>query len=77
MTSGANPFSELGKTMMVLRKQGCAGIVVGELVHKLIAVKGPAWVAESWNASKTQLSDIMDPSAENIDAIVEQYVSKV
>lgn len=75
VASGANPFSELATTIKVLKKQGCAGEFVGELIHKLIAVKGPAWVTDNWNSSKVQLSDLIDPSLEKIDEIVDKYVS--
>lgn len=73
---GALALSEL-KSICVnyLRRQGCVGKFLGELMTKVNRNKGPKWLGDKWDQSGLQLSHLIDPERENVDKIIQEYVS--
>lgn len=78
--SGAHPFSELKKTLAVLKSSGTCSLVLGGLLATLAKEKGPKWVVDNWDQSELQWSDFVDPKRENLDKMIQshnlQFMSK-
>ncbi|XP_044597815.1 eukaryotic translation initiation factor 4 gamma 3-like isoform X3 [Cotesia glomerata] len=78
--SGAHPFSELKKTLTVLKSSGTCSLVLGGLLATLAKEKGPKWVVDNWDQSELQWSDFVDPKRENLDKMIQshnlQFMSK-
>lgn len=72
---GAISLSELKSTCISLRRQGFVGKFLGELMTKVSRNKGPKWLADKWDQSGLQLSNLIDPERENVDKIIQEYVS--
>ncbi|XP_011306512.1 eukaryotic translation initiation factor 4 gamma 3 isoform X2 [Fopius arisanus] len=70
---GAHSLEELKKTTVVLKSMGSCGKLVGELLSKLAKDLGPKVVADKWDQSGLRWNDLVDPSLENPDDIVEKY----
>ena len=75
VVEGTHPVSELKTTLAILRNKGQSGKLIGELFSKMCEVIGPKSVAEKLSQSGLQLSDIINPERENIDEIINNYVS--
>lgn len=71
--SGAHPFAELKKTLAVLKNAGTCSRTLGELLSKLAKEKGPKWVADNWDQSGLQWSDLLDLERENLDDMLNKY----
>ncbi|XP_012530181.1 eukaryotic translation initiation factor 4 gamma 3 isoform X2 [Monomorium pharaonis] len=56
-----------------LRRQGCVGKFLGELMTKVNRNKGPKWLGDKWDQSGLQLSHLIDPERENVDKIIHEY----
>ncbi|XP_039302709.1 eukaryotic translation initiation factor 4 gamma 3 [Solenopsis invicta] len=71
---GALALSEL-KSICInyLRRQGCVGKFLGELMTKVNRNKGPKWLGDKWDQSGLQLSHLIDPERENVDKIIQEY----
>ncbi|CAL7944670.1 unnamed protein product [Xylocopa violacea] len=67
------PLTELIPIFDSLRSQGYVGKFLGELLSKVSRDKGPKWVADKWDQSGLQLSNIIDPDREDVDKIVKDY----
>lgn len=68
-------LNELKPIFDSLRGRGYVGIFLGELLSKLSRDKGPKWVADKWDQSGLQLSNIIDTELEKVDKIIKDYVS--
>ncbi|XP_015438876.1 PREDICTED: eukaryotic translation initiation factor 4 gamma 3-like isoform X3 [Dufourea novaeangliae] len=67
------PLQELKALFDNLRSRGYVGKFVGELLSQLSRDKGPKWVADKWDQSGLQLSNIVDTKLEEVDKIVKDY----
>jgi len=72
---GAISLSELKSICISLRRQGFVGKFLGELMTKVSRNKGPKWLADKWDQSGLQLNNLIDPERENVDKIIQEYVS--
>nr|XP_012148386.1 PREDICTED: eukaryotic translation initiation factor 4 gamma 3-like isoform X3 [Megachile rotundata] len=66
-------LSELKPVFDSLRSRGYVGRFLGEILSKVNRSKGPKWVADKWDQSGLQLSNIIDPELEDADKIVKDY----
>ncbi|XP_057318167.1 eukaryotic translation initiation factor 4 gamma 3-like isoform X3 [Microplitis mediator] len=73
LMSGAHPFAELKKTLAVLKNAGTCSRTLGELLSTLAKEKGPKWVADNWDQSGLQWSDLLDLERENLDDMLNKY----
>lgn len=69
------PLTELKPIFDSLRNRGYVGKFLGELLSKLSRDKGPKWIADKWDQSGLQLSNIIDTELEEVDKIIKDYVS--
>ncbi|XP_078052636.1 eukaryotic translation initiation factor 4 gamma isoform X2 [Augochlora pura] len=67
------PLQELRPICDSLRRLGHTGKFLGELLSKLCQLKGSKWVAEKWDQSGLQLSDMVDSNLENVEKIIQDY----
>jgi len=72
---GAISLSELKSICISLRSQGFVGKFLGELMTKVSRNKGPKWLADKWDQSGLQLNNLIDLERENVDKIIQEYVS--
>ncbi|XP_071572693.1 eukaryotic translation initiation factor 4 gamma isoform X3 [Temnothorax nylanderi] len=70
---GAILLSEFKSICISLRRQGFVGKFLGELMTKVSRNKGPKWLADKWDQSGLQLSNLIDPERENVDKIIQEY----
>lgn len=70
---GAIPLSEFKSICIRLRRQGFIGKFLGELLTKVSRNKGPKWLADKWDQSGLQLSNLIDPERENADIVIKDY----
>ncbi|XP_076249202.1 eukaryotic translation initiation factor 4 gamma [Calliopsis andreniformis] len=63
-------LSDLKPTFDSLRSRGYVGKFLGKLLSKVSQDKGPKWVAEKWDQSGLQWSNILDTELENVDEII-------
>lgn len=71
----AIPLSEMKSIFLSLKANGFVGKLFGELMVKVSQSKGPKWVADKWDQSGLQLSNLLDLELENADNIIKDYVS--
>ncbi|KAK9303146.1 hypothetical protein QLX08_005097 [Tetragonisca angustula] len=67
------PLTELKPIFDSLRNRGYVGKFLGELLSKLSRDKGPKWIADKWDQSGFQLSNIIDTELEEVDKIIKDY----
>ncbi|XP_076376961.1 eukaryotic translation initiation factor 4 gamma isoform X2 [Megalopta genalis] len=67
------PLQELRPIFDSLRSRGYVGKFLGEVLSKLCRLKGPKWVADKWDQSELQMSNILDTNLEKVEKIVEDY----
>lgn len=72
---GAISLSELKSICISLRREGFVGKFLGELMIKVSRNKGPKWLADKWDQSGLQLNNLIDSERENVDQIIQEYVS--
>ncbi|XP_012235318.2 eukaryotic translation initiation factor 4 gamma 3 isoform X2 [Linepithema humile] len=70
---GAIPLSEMKSVFLSLRRQGYVGKFIGELLTKVSLSKGPKWVADKWDQSGLQWSNLIDTDLENMEKIITEY----
>ncbi|XP_014477093.1 PREDICTED: eukaryotic translation initiation factor 4 gamma 3-like isoform X2 [Dinoponera quadriceps] len=69
----AIPLSEMKSIFLSLKANGCVGKLFGELMVKVSQSKGSKWVADKWDQSGLQLSNLLDPEMEDADKIIKDY----
>lgn len=69
----AIPLSEMKSIFLSLKANGFVGKLFGELMVKVSQSKGPKWVADKWDQSGLQLSNLLDLELENADNIIKDY----
>ncbi|XP_032674035.1 eukaryotic translation initiation factor 4 gamma 3-like isoform X4 [Odontomachus brunneus] len=69
----AIPLSEMKSVFLSLKPNGFVGKLYGELMVKISHSKGPKWVADKWDQSGLQLSNLLDPKLEDADVIIKDY----
>ncbi|XP_019698474.2 eukaryotic translation initiation factor 4 gamma 1 isoform X4 [Harpegnathos saltator] len=69
----AVPLSEMKSVFLSLKTNGFVGKLFGELMMKVSQNKGPKWVADKWDQSGLQLSNLLDPELEDADKIIKDY----
>ncbi|XP_076646708.1 eukaryotic translation initiation factor 4 gamma isoform X1 [Halictus rubicundus] len=67
------PLQELRPLFDNLRSRGYVGKFLGEVLSKLCRDKGSKWVADKWDQSELQMSNILDTKLEEVDKIIKDY----
>lgn len=75
VVTNAHPLAEMKTTASIRKTLGNSGKLMGELLTRLVRDQGPTWVAEKWDQSGLQWSDVVNTQLENVDNIIKQYVS--